>query len=663
MAEIVRYVNLASVGGDGTTNAITGPNAAYASLSAWSAAEATNLVTDGNTHRVYCEGGLDSTPVDLGSDGWTQNATHFITIEVTVANRHNGTFGTGYRFDGNAGVYTAWLVLGAYTRIIGVSARNTGTVYGGDGITISSYAQIQKGLVSSRALTGAAAISVNSSAISAYIFNTVINNEGNSTGGILLSALTDGARIYNNTIVNCDIGMNDIGGYVDSNIYLENNVFFGNTTDVADNNATWAAADYNATDAANTTALDALASGTHNVANIVSGDFTNTAGDDYSLASGSNLLDVGNDLSAYLTDDVIDTARPQNSVYDIGAFERAGTSPSAAISGTAAASITEADIVNGGKTIIITLTNDTFVAAGTGPIGSTADTQAIIDGVDSAQSEANGWDVVVKVGLNPATDVVRTGDTVCTITLPAFANYNIAVQELITATIPGAVLTDGSPVVASPTFTVDPVTISITDEPITIARGQTSIHIGASGGGFGATQGVVRLNGVAGPVVNIESWADTDIYVGIPSDIAIQHDITTGYTLHITTDSVDTVETSATPFTPPAGWDFTDIAITPVTTLGSVFYGYTGDPPVIGAQVVYTRPMTPDGIDYIVGSDGELIWYAVPPRDQTALIYVINADGTLGTVAVFTWAVLNGVVTIITTGMGMMSRFGKLGVH
>jgi len=133
------------------------------------------------------------------------------------------------------------------------------------------------------------------------------------------------------------------------------------------------------------------------------------------------------------------------------------TGASIALTGTAAASITEADVVTGSKTIILTITGDTWIAAGTGPIGTTANTQALIDGIDSAQAEATGWDAVVKTALVPATHVVRTSDTVCTITLPAVATYNITAQETITATVPAAVLTLAAQVVASPTFTVSAV--------------------------------------------------------------------------------------------------------------------------------------------------------------------------------------------------------------
>jgi len=129
---------------------------------------------------------------------------------------------------------------------------------------------------------------------------------------------------------------------------------------------------------------------------------------------------------------------------------------SIAVSGTATASITESDVVTGSKTIILTVTNDTWLAAGTGPIGSTANTQALIDGIDSAQSEGTGWDAVVKTALVPATHVVRTSDTVCTITLPACATYDITATETITVTVPAAVLTGANPIVGSPTFTISP---------------------------------------------------------------------------------------------------------------------------------------------------------------------------------------------------------------
>jgi hypothetical protein len=122
--------------------------------------------------------------------------------------------------------------------------------------------------------------------------------------------------------------------------------------------------------------------------------------------------------------------------------------------GTAVPTQTEAEVVTGGKTIILTLTGDAWVAAGTGPIGSTADTQAIIDGLTAATTPTFGWNNEVR-DKEVTTAVVRTSSTVCTITLTAAAAYDISSTETITPTIPAvALVTSADPVVSSPTFTV-----------------------------------------------------------------------------------------------------------------------------------------------------------------------------------------------------------------
>ncbi|MEE9223057.1 MAG: hypothetical protein V3V40_06330 [Nitrosomonadaceae bacterium] len=126
----------------------------------------------------------------------------------------------------------------------------------------------------------------------------------------------------------------------------------------------------------------------------------------------------------------------------------------AAITGTAVATIEEADIVAGGKTIIITLTGDTWVAAGA---TFEAQRQAIINGLDAASSPTNGWNNEVRDN-EVVTAVVRTSDTIVTITLTAQAGYDISAQEVITVTVPNAALvTNTSDITGVPTFSVDAV--------------------------------------------------------------------------------------------------------------------------------------------------------------------------------------------------------------
>lgn len=175
----------------------------------------------------------------------------------------------------------------------------------------------------------------------------------------------------------------------------------------------------------------------------------------YSIATSETIgMDIPNDVLVTSTEDLTVS----------NTFGITAQAPiTCALTGTVTASIAELDIVNGGKTIILTLTSDTWLAAGSGPIGSTANTQAIIDGIDAASSPAGGWNLVVQPGIETA-DVVRTSDTVATITLDAEASYDISSQETIEATIPAAALNiSASAVVATPTFTVD------TDVPASVA--------------------------------------------------------------------------------------------------------------------------------------------------------------------------------------------------
>ena len=141
---------------------------------------------------------------------------------------------------------------------------------------------------------------------------------------------------------------------------------------------------------------------------------------------------------------------------------------SASISGTITASVTEADIVTGGKTLIITLSNDTWIAAGAGSFDLQRD--EIIAGIDSGQAEATGWDAVVKATQSLA-GVVRTSDTVVTITWDAFATYNITAQETITVTVPGTAVAGAGAIVATPTFTVDLLSTGVNNSLMLLGMG------------------------------------------------------------------------------------------------------------------------------------------------------------------------------------------------
>jgi len=119
------------------------------------------------------------------------------------------------------------------------------------------------------------------------------------------------------------------------------------------------------------------------------------------------------------------------------------------VTGTAVPTQTESDIVTGGKTIILTLAGDTFVTG-------TSSEDGIAGGSDSdIAASGTNWDSLIKTALDNTDVVLSVGDTVATITLPAFGTYDIPSTETITWTIPAASLTTGtSDIIATPTHTV-----------------------------------------------------------------------------------------------------------------------------------------------------------------------------------------------------------------
>ncbi len=121
------------------------------------------------------------------------------------------------------------------------------------------------------------------------------------------------------------------------------------------------------------------------------------------------------------------------------------------LSGSITSSADEQDLRDGGKVLTITLSGDVWVAAG---LTFDAERLGILQGLDSAQAEAAGWDAAVIPGMS-VTNVVRTSSTVVTVSFPARSSYNITATETITATIPATALANtSSAVVATPTFTV-----------------------------------------------------------------------------------------------------------------------------------------------------------------------------------------------------------------
>ena len=112
--------------------------------------------------------------------------------------------------------------------------------------------------------------------------------------------------------------------------------------------------------------------------------------------------------------------------------------------------ITEQEIRDGGITILLGLSGDTWVAT----VGAdNSITQALIDGMLSVFGEARGWNNIVRDGLTAA-QVTRNADTLVTVTLPAFSDYEITADDVVTVTAPAVALTGAVAIIGTPSFSV-----------------------------------------------------------------------------------------------------------------------------------------------------------------------------------------------------------------
>lgn len=328
------------------------------------------------------------------------------------------------------------------TQLIGVQTDNTNAAgfSSGNIATFSSTTGIivDKCIVKNESTAGNA-IRIADASATATIKNTSIYKEGTqgtNSEGLLVSSGT--VLLLNSTVNNFNDGIERDAG----TLTVTNCAVFNNNDDF-DGTMTIDSCASDDGDGTNSQTLDSSS----NYAN----EFTDITTFDFSLVSGGVCEENGTDLSGSgVTDDIIGTSRPQGTNYDIGAFELL-SGVTAAITGTATDTIDEDDITDGGKTIIITLTGDTWVAAGA---TFNAQRQAIINGLDAAASPTNGWNNEVRDN-EVVTAVVRTSATVVTITLTTQAGYDITSTETITVTVPNAALvTSGSDITGSPTFTV-----------------------------------------------------------------------------------------------------------------------------------------------------------------------------------------------------------------
>jgi hypothetical protein len=148
--------------------------------------------------------------------------------------------------------------------------------------------------------------------------------------------------------------------------------------------------------------------------------------------------------------------------------------------------------------------------------------RAILAGIDSAQSEATGWDALRD--SIPDSAVVRTSDTVVTITLPALSTYDITALETLTVTIPGSALVSGLPIVATPTFTISQTSALSSGDGAALGDSIETAVGQAASQGTGASSGssTVTAQAVAtGLVTGLVTGSSTVVATGLASAVSV----------------------------------------------------------------------------------------------------------------------------------------------
>lgn len=329
---VTKYVDPNSAtGGDGTTNGLTGATRAYASLSAWEAANQADIVTSDTIQKVICSSddagathAADTTAVVI--DGWTTDATRFIQIEA--ASSHGGKWNDNiYRFVcADLTSAHALYINESYVRLVrvqaslsGANSRSTVAIYG-TGASNASLIVVDSCIIKGSGSQAGYGHGIRVLSGTCDIMNSVIYNcvEAGIAGTYGTAWPT--INIYSSTL--CNNGANGIKRLsADARLIVNaKNVYSGghSAEDYGVSGGTITKTACASSDATGTAGLQNIAVNTTNFTNVTAGS------EDFHLPAGSALIDVGTDTSGdaaplNFSDDIDGVAR--TGTWDIGADE------------------------------------------------------------------------------------------------------------------------------------------------------------------------------------------------------------------------------------------------------------------------------------------------------------------------------------------------------
>ena len=209
---------------------------------------------------------------------------------------------------------------------------------------------------------------------------------------------------------------------------------------------------------------------------------------------------------------IIGTARNHKSRNNsIAANPHGNAALSIALTGTViSGGVLESEIVTGSETLIITLAGDTWQPA----LGSdNALTTAFLAAITGDDAGSNGFDDEITLVHG---NLVRTSDTIMTLTIPAGASYAVAADETVTVAPPVGSVTRGiAP--ASQTFDIT-ADVTITLAGTMVAGGVLESEIVS--GGVAATLTITLVGDTWVATAGDDNAITTAILAGLVGDLA-----------------------------------------------------------------------------------------------------------------------------------------------
>jgi hypothetical protein len=312
-----RYVNPDSSGGNGTTSATSGANAAYASLQAALDAEAGDLVSANEYLEVICatNGTADGAVYIDSADGWVCDATRNIRIRAANGHRAGTKWNASKYRIASTGVSNAFLSEVPFVEVSGLQMTNLDDedarqglvlIASGGGFKIDGcYVRRTSNSIWTNHAIRIGGDTTNES----YIWNCIAEgwSSGNSAGFTQSGA---NVTVYNCTAIDCAYGFTNSDNGYNLKVY---NCLASGCGNGFDAGWSWGPSDYNASDLAS----DAPGSNSRN-----SQTFTFVAADDFALTgsdTGARNYGVTDPGAGLFSTDIHGNTR--TAPWDIGAFE------------------------------------------------------------------------------------------------------------------------------------------------------------------------------------------------------------------------------------------------------------------------------------------------------------------------------------------------------